>query len=194
MALTRQAHQLVRAHFLDHKGGLAIDATCGNGHDTEFLARLNFDHVLGFDVQESAISNTRKRFENTRIDHVELALVGHEEMGRFFSGKVACVMFNFGYLPKADRSITTRRDTSLKALKIALEHLDTNGLVCLICYPGHAEGAVETKAINSWLSTLGEKWRVDEYLSEPPKSNSTHSETHQPETPVLYTIKHKALG
>ena len=44
-------------------GGAAIDATTGNGHDTLFLARqVGPDgHVFGFDIQEQAIQNTRRR-------------------------------------------------------------------------------------------------------------------------------------
>lgn len=38
-----------------------IDATCGNGHDTDFLAGLVPDgHVYSFDVQAEAIGTARE--------------------------------------------------------------------------------------------------------------------------------------
>ena len=38
-------------------GGTAVDATMGNGHDTETLARLvgGQGHVYAFDIQEAAV-------------------------------------------------------------------------------------------------------------------------------------------
>ena len=40
-------------------GSVLIDATCGNGHDTLQLARLDPDRLFAFDVQEKAIAATK---------------------------------------------------------------------------------------------------------------------------------------
>ena len=66
MALTRLAHQLIKEHFESSGAnrGLAVDATCGNGFDTEFLCRLGFKQVIGFDIQARAIEITRHRLES----------------------------------------------------------------------------------------------------------------------------------
>ncbi len=181
MALTRQAHTLVREHFANSTGGLAIDATCGNGHDTEFLARLGFDNVIGFDVQESAIVNTQKRLGLAGLTNVELKHCGHERISEFIEGEISCAMFNFGYLPKADKNITTSEASSLAALKTSLDHLSAAGIICLICYPGHPAGKTETASIKRWLSKLDQHWLVNEYLSTRPNSS----------TPVMFTIKAK---
>ena len=44
-------------------GGLYLDATCGNGHDTQFLCALAgpAGHVLGLDIQQQAVDNTNAR-------------------------------------------------------------------------------------------------------------------------------------
>ena len=42
MALTDDAHNLVRTHFANKAKRVAVDATCGNGFDTEFLVELGF--------------------------------------------------------------------------------------------------------------------------------------------------------
>lgn len=186
MALTHRNHQIIRAHFEDNNTGLAVDATCGNGHDTEFLCRLGFDTVFGFDVQAKAILNTKQRLENENLD-ANLILAGHEKMDAYLyehtaTKKVDCVMFNFGYLPTADKNLTTQSDTSLQALKIAISLLSDSGLVSLMCYPGHTEGAVETQAIQTWLSQLDESLTVQTHLAASPK----------PTAPVLFTISHCA--
>ena len=51
-----------------------IDATCGNGHDTLFLARLVPEgRVLAFDISPLAINNTAARLEEHGVsERVEL--------------------------------------------------------------------------------------------------------------------------
>ena len=184
MSLTRLAHELVKEHFqtLDKEGSrIAVDGTCGNGHDTEFLARLGFDKVYSFDVQEQAISNTKERLERVSLtNNVELYQQSHEHIGAVIDGPVSCIMFNFGYLPKADKHITTMAETSLKALSASLEILNNDGLLCFICYPGHPEGKIETLAIVDWVSSL-EKSKYD--------VTETHSRNHSVSTPILYTVR-----
>ena len=180
MSLTRLAHQLVKEHFktLSIEGyKVAVDGTCGNGHDTEFLARLGFDKVYSFDVQEQAISNTKERLERARLtNNVELYQQGHEHIDAIIDGPISCVIFNFGYLPNANKHITTMAETSLKALSASLELLTDDGLLCFICYPGHSEGRLETLAIKDWLHSTNHI--KTEYLSRAPTD----------ESPILYTI------
>ncbi len=55
------AHTLLRESLKE--GDIAIDATCGNGHDTLFLSQTvgSAGKVYGFDIQEQAIQkNARK--------------------------------------------------------------------------------------------------------------------------------------
>jgi methylase of polypeptide subunit release factors len=184
MALTDTAHDIIRAQFTDRDGirrpamNLAIDATCGNGHDTLFLAQLKFKTVIGFDIQSQAIENTRQRLRNAGIDSVRLYQTGHEHLGRHVTQAIDCVVFNFGYLPSANKAISTSKEHSLMAIESALAHLAPLGIVTLICYPGHSTGLQETTAIQQWLIGLTDQWTVKTYPSESPSNR----------TPILYTI------
>ena len=58
-------------HFITlqiRPGDLCIDATMGNGHDTELLCQLAgpTGHVLAFDVQNQALQNTQKRLQREK--------------------------------------------------------------------------------------------------------------------------------
>lgn len=177
MALTQRTHELIRAHFAQHANTTAIDATCGNGHDTEFLCRLNFDKVFGFDIQAQAINATQERLAHAQLN-ATLIQSGHENINTHVTDKIDCVMFNFGYLPSTDKSITTKSTTSVKALETVIEKLSDNGLISLMCYPGHPEGATETSAIKTWMEQLGNGWLVETHLAKSPK----------PTAPILYII------
>lgn len=170
MALTRLAHKLIKDHFADKPKGLAIDGTCGNGHDTEFLARLGFDQVLGFDIQDAAIQNTQQRIDNAQLSNVTLIKTGHQHLAKHINKNIDCAMFNFGYLPKADKAITTIAETSILALEACMRALSNNGVLCMICYPGHTEGLIETHAIRNWLETTDLQFK--QYLSQSPTDTS----------------------
>ena len=64
--ITEQAHDLLMSLV---RGTLAIDATAGNGHDTEFLARLVGPQgtVWAFDIQPTALERTAARLRERRI-------------------------------------------------------------------------------------------------------------------------------
>ncbi len=73
---------------------LAVDGTCGNGHDTLFLAQTLADlcgrdfRVVGFDVQSAALDKTRARLLAANMaGGVELRLEGHERLGQFLAGR-----------------------------------------------------------------------------------------------------------
>ena len=178
MALTQRTHQLISKHFAQNSKRVAVDATCGNGHDTEFLCQLGFDEVYGFDIQTQAIHATKERLTQAQLN-ATLIESSHENINAHLSKKIDCVMFNFGYLPSADKSITTKSSTSIKALEAVIETLSGNGLISLMCYPGHPEGAIETAAIKAWMDKLNlNDWFIETHLSKSPK----------PTAPILYII------
>jgi methylase of polypeptide subunit release factors len=179
MAITHVAHQAIRAHFQDRPLEYAVDATCGNGHDTVFLAGLTSKRVWGFDVQSAAIEATQTKLATTGFEHVALIHAGHETMRQYIDQPVDCIMFNLGYLPRSDKTITTEADSSLLALKQATELLNSGGLISLLCYPGHEAGAIETHAVKSWLTTLDpQHWQVTHHTAREPK----------PSSPILFVL------
>ena len=180
MSLTQNAHTLITAHFSNKPKRIGIDATCGNGHDTEFLCRLGFDQVTGFDVQAQAISASEQRIQEAGLK-ADFIHTGHENMQQHIQNEFDCVMFNFGYLPKADKQLTTQSETSLQAINTALNKLSATGLISLMCYPGHPAGAVETSNIKAHLQTLSRDWHVETHLAKSPK----------PTAPILFLVSRK---
>ena len=57
------AHQLLAQRV--QPGDVVVDATCGKGHDTLFLARAvgPGGRVYAFDIQAAAIQASRERFK-----------------------------------------------------------------------------------------------------------------------------------
>jgi len=183
--LTRLTHHLITQHFahLGCRMRQAIDATCGNGFDTVFLASLGFKSILAFDVQEHAILSTKTRLANMtdkiNPDAVKLIHQGHENMAQHITQPIDCAIFNLGFLPKADKQITTHAETTLTALRVVQTFLAELGMFTILCYPGHSSGAHETKAVQQWLSNLDDQWIIKTHLSQAPSYT----------TPVLYYVK-----
>ena len=180
MSLTDRAQRLVQDHFASPKVPrlIAVDATCGNGNDTEFLANMDFKQVIGFDIQERAIGATHTRLTQQRISNVGLIMDGHQTMDRHIPGKIDCIMFNLGFLHDGDRNITTDKTSTLVALTYATRKLSKTGIISLLCYPGHAAGFAETIVIKKWLQTLGPEWKIRVKASKQP--NDT--------TPILFSL------
>ncbi len=140
-----------------NKGDTCVDATTGNGHDTKFLSDLvgSDGMVYGFDVQAQAIEMTREQLEDRA--NYKLICDGHQNMEKYIDVPVDFVIFNLGYLPKADKTITTLKETTLQAIEASLRLLKTHGILWVVVYPGHEEGAEESDALNVYLKTLNQK-------------------------------------
>lgn len=146
--------------FLNEKvkpGDIVVDATCGNGHDTLFLARLVGEggKVWAFDIQENALSNTRALLaEAGCLAQVELVASGHERFAGFVNGPPKAAVFNLGYLPGGNKEIITRPDESLAALEQAAGLLIPGGIITVCIYTGHPGGAEEGAAVEKWSGAL----------------------------------------
>ena len=135
----------------------AVDATCGNGHDTLWLAE-SCDKVYGFDIQESAISRTAALLEAHGLaDRTQLYCDSHANMTKYISEEIAVIVFNLGYLPSGDKSITTDAQTTLSALASSLSLLRVDGLLCVTMYPGHPAGKSEREAVLAWAALLDKR-------------------------------------
>ena len=138
-------------------GDAAVDATMGNGKDTEFLCGLvgETGHVYAFDVQREAIDRTAARLEEAGLrGRATLILAGHETMRDHVPVLPRAVMFNLGWLPGAEHIVTTRVETTMQAVKAALELVVPDGFVSICVYPGHEEGTRELHALLEWASGL----------------------------------------
>ena len=138
-------------------GDTVIDATLGNGHDTCMLAELVGENgrVIGFDVQPSAVESTRRALlEQGLLDRCELHCTGHQRIAEHVKVPVRAAVFNLGWLPGGDKSITTHWETSRTAIAAALARLMPLGICTVCAYPGHAAGDEERAALMDWLSAL----------------------------------------
>lgn len=135
-------------------GDLAIDATMGDGNDTKFLAGLGCE-VLSFDIQEEALEKT-KNLLGDDFKNVKLILDSHENIEKYLEGrKIKLATFNTGYLPDGDHSITTKGESTIKALDTCIKNLDKDGVISLIIYQGHDNGE-EKKQIEKYLTENNE--------------------------------------
>ena len=131
---------------------VAIDATLGNGYDTDFLKDL-FEDVYSFDVQEKATSSYKEK----NIKNVNVILDSHENFNKYIKESVDCIVYNLGYLPGANKHITTKTDSTMKSIEIGLELLGVNGIMFIAMYPGHEEGAREKDSILKLAKSLNTK-------------------------------------
>lgn len=188
MNLTKLAHDLIDNHFDTSESnrfqiiGIAIDATCGNGNDSLFLAE-RASRLLCFDIQSKAIAQTQQHLTTKKFDCVvEYIEKSHENLleeavRRGIDKDIDVVMFNLGFLPKSDNlDITTTKTSSVQALTQSMHCLSNNGVISLLCYRGHLGGPEEFEAIKNLIAKADETtWQVQQFDSA--KSNDT--------TPVL---------
>jgi SAM-dependent methyltransferase len=138
-------------------GDRVIDATCGRGRDTLFLAELvgNSGEVWAFDVQEEALAETAERVREAGCaPWVHLLHAGHECLSEYVHNPVRAVIFNLGYLPGNSAGVVTQPQTTLSALDQALQLLLPGGVIVLAVYTGHPGGEEEAASIGDWARTL----------------------------------------
>ena len=141
------------------QGDIVVDATMGNGYDTKYLAQMVGENgfVYSFDIQEEAIKSTRKKLEKENLsDRVKLILDGHENMDKYIEKEVSCVVFNLGYLPRAERMIITKPNTTIKAIEHSLNLLKPNGIVSIAIYTGHEGGPEERDSVYDFVKELNQ--------------------------------------
>ena len=138
-------------------GDLAVDATMGNGHDTQRLAELvgPAGRVIAFDIQEQAVESTRARLEAAGLlDRVTLVRESHANMAAHVDRPPRLIAFNLGFLPGGDKQVTTLLDSTLTAVHAAMALLAPGGMLLVCCYPGHAEGQRELDALRDLFSAV----------------------------------------
>ena len=146
-------------HFiLEHlsPGEVAVDFTMGNGNDTLFLSKAvgESGRVYAFDIQEMALNSTRERLisENAPKNYT-LICASHDRVREFVKEPIKAGMFNLGYLPGADHSVTTMRETTMAAVEAAIELLLPDGVLIIAVYPGHDEGSLEGDMLREYFKT-----------------------------------------
>ena len=159
------ARQLIESRLKN--GGRALDGTAGNGRDTLFLAQLagGSGKVWAFDIQAQALSNTAGLLRENGVEgQVELIAASHADLADYVREPLDAAMFNFGYLPGGDKTVTTTADSSVRAMQTAAALLAEGGLLTAVVYSGHPAGLAEAAAIEQWAAALPqEQYQVLHY-------------------------------
>ncbi len=173
--LVDYAHRILSSHL--KPGDTVVDATVGNGHDTVFLAQGvgPTGKVYGFDIQEIALEMAGFLIKSKKCHHqTELIQKSHDKIltkiPESEQGQVALVMFNLGYLPHGDKSLTTQPETTLCALDAALNILKPSGIISILAYRGHAGGMEEHEAVKGWINDQANLQILEEKDSEHPEN------------------------
>ena len=154
-------HELLEKTVL--KDDVVIDATCGNGNDTLFLANIS-KFVYGFDVQDVAIDHTERLLKDANLENYKLIQDSHEFIGKYVREKVKAITFNLGYLPGGDKTVRTDYSSTLIALKESLNLLVSGGIITLILYIGHPGGLEEANGLENYARSLNKsKYRSIKY-------------------------------
>lgn len=103
-----------------HKQAICVDATLGQGKDTDFFLSQNVHKVYGFEIQRDVFESTKERLDDQRTCFYN---VGHEHMEEYIYEEVDAIIFNFGYFPQGDHGITTQSSSSVSAVRQALKLL-----------------------------------------------------------------------
>ncbi|WP_078414092.1 class I SAM-dependent methyltransferase [Priestia abyssalis] len=147
-----------------NEGDIAVDATIGNGHDTVLLAELvgETGHVYGFDIQQQALENTRQKLKEKQLDdRVTLFHKSHSHLREVLpptpSQQVTAAIFNLGYLPGGDKNIVTKADSTIEAINQMINVMAPEGIIVLVIYHGHPEGALERDQLLQYVTGLDQQ-------------------------------------
>lgn len=147
--------QLIQPHI--KKGGVAVDFTMGNGHDTLWLSQQVGEEgkVYAFDIQQQAVDSTTAFLEKENAPkNYTLIHDSHANVLQYVKEPICVGMFNLGYLPGGDKSITTLRPSTRAAVEGAIELLDHDGGILIAVYPGHEEGTMEGRMLQEYFEGI----------------------------------------
>ncbi len=186
-SLTQLAHNIIRR--IVQPGDTVIDATAGNGNDTQMLATLvgPAGRVIAIDIQRSAIDSTSSRLAKAGLT-ADLRLGDHAStLAKLQTSglRVKAIMFNLGYLPGGDKQITTLSTSTRAAIQSACEMLLPAGAVTIIAYRGHAGGLEEAAVVEKWIAELPtDRFETSRIEGDPTQATS----------PVLFIVRKASRG
>ncbi|MCT8975549.1 class I SAM-dependent methyltransferase [Clostridium sp. CX1] len=145
--VNKLSHHIIKEFC--NKFDIAIDATLGNGHDTDFLSEI-FGKVYSFEIQTSAVRAYKEKNKNNVIVIED----SHEEIKKYIKENVDCVMYNLGFLPGGNKDITTKSNSTINSLKESIDLLNSGGIITIALYRGHEEGKREETAVLDFVENL----------------------------------------
>jgi len=106
------------------ENGVYADFTMGKGNDTLYIKKAcPSGKIYAFDIQQKALEITRKRLESENCfdENVVLICDSHDNFNLYIKEELDGAVFNLGYLPGGDKTVTTRTESTLKCLSGALD-------------------------------------------------------------------------
>ena len=126
--------------------------------------------------------NTHKKIKD--YSNVKLIQSGHENaklhIPAQYHGHIDAAIFNLGYLPKGNKEIVTKPETTIMAINEIFDILSIEGIIILVIYHGHEEGKVEKEALLEFLQNFDQnKAHILQYQFINQKNNA----------PFIYAIE-----
>lgn len=150
------SHLLIQEHYhrLHKEDVIFVDATCGMGQDTLYMAELlhHKGQIIAYDIQEVAITSTKHLLLEKGYTNVTYKLQSHEHLSEIAD----LIIYNCGYLPGHNKHLTTTASSTLTSIQKAIEILAVNPdlLIIIVLYPGHPEGKIESDIIDDFCQKL----------------------------------------
>ena len=133
---------------------IAVDMTCGHGYDTLFLSEVA-NIVYSFDIQDEALHQAKKLLRNK--DNVIFIKDNHSNILNHVHENIDVAVYNLGYLPGGDKSITTQAKSTIDSLSSLLTILNDQGIIIIEVYPHNDE---ESNLITEYTSKLDNHYDV----------------------------------
>ena len=162
------AHTILKNHL--NNSSIAIDATCGKGNDTLFLAKI-CKKVYAFDIQIDAINMTKERCKE--YQNIEFLLKSHEYISDI-GEKVDGIIFNLGYLPTKSHTLTTLLPSTIAGVTKGIKMLNKGGVCVVVAYPGCPSGREENEGLMELLPSIDQhefevvKYEFINQVNDPP--------------------------
>lgn len=155
--MIEKATDLAKELMLREKDiNIAVDMTAGNGHDSKFiLDELNPEILYAFDIQEDAKTSTLNLIGGKENFH--FILDSHANIDQYIKEEIDLAVYNLGYLPKGDKTITTKWNSTIESLSKTLDLLSAKGKIIITIYPGHDEGKKEADYLEKYLENLDQR-------------------------------------
>lgn len=130
--------------------------TAGNGNDSKFiLDKKNPKILYAFDIQKLSQERCQKLIGQR--ENFKFILDDHKNIEKYIEEKIDLFIYNLGFLPRGNKSITTNYKSVIKSLESALSLLNKNGLILITFYPGHEAGKNEALYVGDFLKNLDQK-------------------------------------
>lgn len=150
-------HTLIKDYL--NKNINAVDMTLGNGNDTLYLAK-HVNHVYAFEIQKQGIENSIKLLNKNNISNYTIFNESHENVDKI-NNKYEVAIFNLGYLPGSDKTITTTYSTTINALSKLIENESTK-IIAIVVYRGH-DNSKESDYLLDYINTLDTKFKISKH-------------------------------